>query len=148
LNRTEQVYYDGTDSNGRDGDLKSVTVKQKTGVNYQVVSQSVYTYDLRGNRLTETVKSLDGNTTKDITTRYYYDDQNRLVRTEDALYDAAISLVLHATGTLYNDYGKPIATTNQLGLVTTNLYDLNGNLIETTYPGDSSAPILTPVTVT
>ena len=146
-NVTSHDYYGASEIGGRDGDLKSVTVKRKTGANqYEIISKTVYTYDNNGNRATETVKSLplepdpDHDSARDITTRYYYDDQNRLVRTEDALYDAA-NPSLHKTETVYNDYGKPISTSDGLGRVTTYLYDANGNLIETTSPGDASTPV-------
>ena len=93
------------------GDLKSVTVYQKTDPANTSSSTKPFTSMTPMVPTKETLKAVaPANPARDIVTKYY-DDQHRLVRTEDPLYDPA-NPTRHQTSTAYNDYGKPVSTTS------------------------------------
>jgi RHS repeat-associated protein len=86
-----------------------------------------YTYDDNGNQLTESRQRTDASgTLVTETTSYQYDSRNRLIQTTDALDN--VSQVE------YNALGQDIARIDAAGRRTEFEYDVYGNLVETRFP--------------
>jgi RHS repeat-associated protein len=144
-NITVHEYYTATGSDGRRGDLKSVKVRQLIDGNanpkvYKTLSQTDYTYDANGNRLTEKVwRDVSVDLPADsATTTYRYDGQNRLVETE--MPPLVAGATPYVTKTEYNAQGKVEKTHDALNRVTQYDYDIHGNLIQTRFPSDAQTP--------
>ena len=85
-----------------------------------------YSYDNNGNKTLETTTRTTPAGVEQLVTTYQYDAEDRLVKT---IYPDG-----SATGTIYNEIGKPAVTVDQLGNQTSFVYDVRGNLITTTFP--------------
>ena len=142
-NQTVYAYYGAGEVEGQNGDLKSVTCRSSQ---LAILNHASYTYDANGNRRTETTHRQVNGQDEAITTTYFYDGQNRLIETRDALYDSALP-TLHCTKTFYNAIGKPETTIDKLGRQTTYTYDVRGNLIQTAYPTELATPLTVSRTV-
>lgn len=95
---------------------------------------NVTTYDYddfgRVESETRTVTRADLST-QTLVTRYEYDAEGRLTRTSLPGHTEAAP---RFTSTDYDDNGKPVILTDELGRVTTHDYDERGHLVLTTYP--------------
>jgi RHS repeat-associated protein len=113
--------YDGYD------DVTNAVSFNAAGTN---MSSSVFSYDMNGNRLTNSVRrtTATGMVTNDVTS-YVYDSQNRLVQTIDP--DGLTNSVS------YNSLGRQAANTDKLGRVTSYAYDNVGNLASVTHPDNT-----------
>lgn len=98
-----------------------------------------YLYDENNNRIRQTVHQTS---LPDLVTVFTYDGQNRLIDTEDQLHG-------HSK-TIYNELGKQAKSIDRNNRVTEYLYDPNGNLVETIYPGNWAAANIpaTPIAIT
>src|SRR5262249_22506553 len=100
--RTVLAYYTPGQSGGRPGDVYSVTVLD---ANQTVLQQTTYTYDIRGNRTSQTKsRTLPSGGQQQMVTTYIYDGEDRLNETRDPEYDPAFP-TLHRTKTIYDAYG-------------------------------------------
>jgi RHS repeat-associated protein len=99
-----------------------------------------YTYDANGNRTTEikqrTIGSGTGSVQQYIQTQTIYDAQNRVLTNIVMVSNDGMASWsgLQTNSVTYNELGKQATSTDAAGRVTTNIYDFNGNLIETAYP--------------
>jgi YD repeat-containing protein len=94
---------------------------------------TAYQYDANGNRTNELqIRSVPGGT-QTIHTAMYYDAQNRVTNTV-IWADGEQTLAAQTNSVAYNLLGKQATSTDAAGRVTTNVYDFNGNQIETDYP--------------
>lgn len=112
---------------------------------------TVYEYDENGNRTKETrgacTVDTGGNPTRSggaivfngqkRETRFTYDPRNRLITTMDPLGVETPATNDRVSTTSFEGSGKPAQTVDVMGRTTSMVYDVNGNLIETTYPDGS-----------
>ncbi|MDR1156825.1 MAG: hypothetical protein LBK75_00745 [Oscillospiraceae bacterium] len=89
--------------------------------------ETVYTYDLNGNLLTE-------KNPNNITTTYTYDAMNRQTGVSYPNYNESNSSVTVTTSQTYNNMGLVSTQTDERGKVTSLSYDKRGRLLSTTYP--------------
>ena len=116
------------------GDLTSES--QKWMMDTNTIGNAVttsYQYDANGNRTLEIKTRTVNGGTQYITNAYTYDAQNRVVMTVVSAGGAEI-LAPQTNSVAYNKLGKQSVSTDAAGRSTTNIYDFNGNLIETVYP--------------
>ncbi len=127
--------YDGT--NAILGDLVQATEEWVDG-NGNVVGTpvtTIYGYDANGNRTNQIQSRTVPGGMETIVTGTTYDAQNRVVTTTvSATVNGSQSLAPQITTVTYNSLGKQATSTDAAGRVTTNIYDFNGNQIETDYP--------------
>lgn len=88
------------------------------------LSKKIYTYDEKGRRITQTVKSFRDNplTSIDVITTFYYDNLDKIMKIID-----------NTGGTKsfkYDGLGRPIVETDPMGNEEHFTYDNNGNLIQ------------------
>jgi RHS repeat-associated protein len=93
----------------------------------QTVSQTSYTYDDNGNKLTETkLRTLPGGGNGTVFAQWQYDAANRIQVTIDANG--------HTNRVFYNGLGQQSATVNRLGRTNQFYYDAVGLLTNQTFP--------------
>lgn len=96
-----------------------------------------YAYDANGNRTNETKFHTVTGGVEQIVNAYTYDAMNRVVKTVvSASVNGTTTLSPQTNTVTYNLLGKQATSTDAAGRSTTNVYDFNGNLIETAYPDD------------
>lgn len=142
-NRTRHSYYTGQEPGGGGsvGDLKSVVREEYVPANppaaayYRMLSKTTYTYDARGNRFEENIVNQQDVVVR--TTRFHYDEQNRL--TETIVDPGGLN---QSTTTEYDQYGRRSASIDALGRRTEYRYDRRGNVVQTVYPKSDSNPIV------
>jgi len=138
---TREYEYDGfarvskrTEANGTElrytwlsGDLLgSIEAVGDDGLgNVRRLSRISYGYDEKSRRTTETVESFEDNPAAAVavTTTYFYDTWDRVVRTVDSRGGATTSQ--------YDGVGRLTVTTDPMGNEERFTYDANGNLIQT-----------------
>lgn len=109
------------------GDLASSTSPQGR--------KTTYTYDGIGRRLTAVAPkgNVSGANAAQFTTTYAYDPAGRVLSTSTATAGAPI-----VTSSTYDPDGRVLTSTDGLGRVTTNTYDLAGQLVKVTRPDAST----------
>ena len=127
------------------GDLKVVKEPLWPGAGSKLYTTE-YTYDTNGNRETEKrfrevpdrneSGVVTGAALETVTTTYQYDSYNRLTASTVSVHRGSASDTdLQTTTTHYDDDGRPDLIADAFGRVTTNVYNVSGELIETGYPG-------------
>jgi len=107
--------------------------KELKDANGELIKRNEYTYDLNGNKLSETeYRTIDGVLTP-ITEEYQYDSLNRLIATINPL--GGVSRIE------YSPSGKVIKKINVLGNATRYEYDTLNNLVKIRYPDGSAESI-------
>ncbi len=96
---------------------------------------TTYGYDGNGNRSSQSVvRTLPGGTQQTLTTQYFYDAANHLIKT--------INPDGSTTQAAYNNLGQQVSTTDARGNVTGYAYDAAGRLSFVSYPDQSTETTL------